>query len=189
MDFLSGYSKGQCVIKLTTLWLLVALPTDLRKAEHHLNQSLCVSRRQTRPFLGRSIEQIPNSKQSLQNPEWWWCFSCQVMHVQLLKPHGLLPIRLLGPWDFPGRNTGVGCHSLLQGIFPTPGLLHYRWILYLLSHQGHPVLLEGAFKISVFTPPTISHTWEIYLYKATVFLLLKCCFLFFCHYNIQLRLY
>ena len=38
-------------------------------------------------------------------------------------------------------NTGVGCHCLLQGIFPTqglnPDLLHYRWILYCLSHQGN----------------------------------------------------
>ena len=46
---------------------------------------------------------------------------------------------LLCPRDFPGKNTGVGCHSLLQGIFLTQGwnlgLLHYRWILYLLSHQ------------------------------------------------------
>ena len=31
------------------------------------------------------------------------------------------PIRLLRPWDFPGENAGVGCHSLLQGIFPTQG--------------------------------------------------------------------
>jgi len=42
--------------------------------------------------------------------------------------------------DFPGKNTGVGCHALLQGIFPTqgwkPGLPHFRWILYRLSHQG-----------------------------------------------------
>ena len=48
--------------------------------------------------------------------------------------------RLLCPWDFPGKHTGVGCYSLLQGIFPTqglnPGLLHYRQILYCLSHQG-----------------------------------------------------
>ena len=39
-----------------------------------------------------------------------------------------MPTRLLSPWDTPGENTGVGCHSLLQGIFPTqrsnPGLLH-----------------------------------------------------------------
>ena len=36
-----------------------------------------------------------------------------------LWPHGLHPTRLLCPWDSPGKNTGVGCHALLQGIFPT----------------------------------------------------------------------
>ena len=36
-----------------------------------------------------------------------------------LQPHGLEPTRLLSPWDFPGKSTGVGCHFLLQGIFPT----------------------------------------------------------------------
>ena len=44
--------------------------------------------------------------------------------------------------DSPGEYTGVGCHVLLQGIFLTqgsnPGLLHCRWILYHLSHQGSP---------------------------------------------------
>ena len=44
--------------------------------------------------------------------------------------------------DSPGQNTGVGCHALLQGTFPTqglnPALLHCRWILYHLSHQGSP---------------------------------------------------
>ena len=39
----------------------------------------------------------------------------------LLQPQGLQPARLLCPWDFPGRNTGVGCHALLQGIFLTQG--------------------------------------------------------------------
>ena len=42
--------------------------------------------------------------------------------------------------DFPGKNIGVGCHALLQGILPTqrsnPSLLHCRWILYCLTHQG-----------------------------------------------------
>ena len=46
------------------------------------------------------------------------------------------------PWDFPGKNTGVGCHFLLQGIFPTqgsnPGLPHCRQTLYHLSYQGSP---------------------------------------------------
>ena len=44
------------------------------------------------------------------------------------------------PWNSPHKNTGVGCHSLLQGIFPTrglnPGLLHCRRTLYPLSHEG-----------------------------------------------------
>ena len=39
-----------------------------------------------------------------------------------LRPHGLKPARVLCPWDFPGKNTGVGCHALLQGVFPTQGL-------------------------------------------------------------------
>ena len=48
--------------------------------------------------------------------------------------------------DSPGKNISVGCHALLQGIFPTqgsdPGLPHCRWILYQLSHQGNPRILE-----------------------------------------------
>ena len=48
--------------------------------------------------------------------------------------------------DSPSKNTGVGCHALLQGIFPTqglnPGLPHCRWILYHLSHQGSASILK-----------------------------------------------
>ena len=53
-----------------------------------------------------------------------------------------VPARLLCPWDSPGKNTGVGSHSLPQGIFPTQGsnpvFLHFRLILHHLSHQGSP---------------------------------------------------
>ena len=38
-----------------------------------------------------------------------------------LQSHGLWSVRLLCPCNFPGKNTGVGCHALLQGIFPTWG--------------------------------------------------------------------
>ena len=48
--------------------------------------------------------------------------------------------------DSWGKNTGVGCHALFQGIIPTqgsnPGLPHCRWILYHLSHQGSRRILE-----------------------------------------------
>ena len=57
-----------------------------------------------------------------------------------LQPYGLESTRLVRPWNCPGKNTGVGCHFLLQGIFLTqgsnPGLLHGRQTLYSLSHQG-----------------------------------------------------
>ena len=59
-----------------------------------------------------------------------------------IQPQGE-PARLLYPWNPPGKNTGVVCHSFLQGIFPTqglhPGLLHCRQVLYHLSHQGSPI--------------------------------------------------
>jgi len=58
-----------------------------------------------------------------------------------LWPHGLY-----SPWNSPGQKSGVGSYSFLQGIFPTqgsnPGLPHCRQILYCLSHQGSPRILE-----------------------------------------------
>ena len=51
-----------------------------------------------------------------------------------------------GHGDFPGKNIGMGCHTLLQGIFPTqrsnPGLPHCRQILYCMSHQGSLRILQ-----------------------------------------------
>ena len=50
------------------------------------------------------------------------------------------PTKLLCPWNSPGKNTAVGCHSFLQGIFSTQGsntgLWHCRYLFYHLSHQG-----------------------------------------------------
>ena len=56
------------------------------------------------------------------------------------------PARLLCPWNSPGKNTGVGCHFFLWGNFlsqrSNPCLLHYRQILYCLSHQGSLLVLK-----------------------------------------------
>ena len=49
----------------------------------------------------------------------------------LLRPHGLQATRLLCPWYSPGKNMGVGCRSLLQGIFPPQGM---NWRLLRLLH-------------------------------------------------------
>ena len=57
--------------------------------------------------------------------------------------NGLQPTRLLCARHSPGKNTGVGSHSLLQKIFPSqgsnPGFLYCRWPLYHLAHQGSPL--------------------------------------------------
>ena len=64
----------------------------------------------------------------------------------LCGPMDCSPPGSSGHGDSPGKNTGVGCHVLLQRIFPTqglnPGLLHCRHILYHLSHQGSPRILK-----------------------------------------------
>ena len=49
------------------------------------------------------------------------CVSHSVMSDSL-QLHGLQPARFLCPWDSPGKNTGVGTHFILQGIFPEPGI-------------------------------------------------------------------
>ena len=58
--------------------------------------------------------------------------------------------------DSPGKNTGVGCYSLLQGIFPTqgsnPSLAHCRQFFYCLSHQGSPFHYISSVQL-------LSHVW------------------------------
>ena len=70
------------------------------------------------------------------------CCCCLVTKSRLtvLWRHGLYPTKLLRPWDFPGRNTGMGCHFLLQGIFLiqelSPSLLYWQAASVPLCHQG-----------------------------------------------------
>ena len=70
------------------------------------------------------------------------CCCCLVAKsgTTVLQPHGLWPTRLLCPWDFPGKNSGVGGHFLFQGIFPSQGLnpclLHWQVDSLPLNHQG-----------------------------------------------------
>ena len=66
-----------------------------------------------------------------------------------LQAHGLWPVRLLYPWDSPGKYIGVDCHVFLQVIFLTqksnPGFLHCRQVLYCLSHQASPAWFMYTF--------------------------------------------
>ena len=66
-----------------------------------------------------------------------------------LQPHGLC-----SPWSSPGKNTGVGSHSLLLGIFPTqglnPGLPHCKWILCQLIHKRSSVTVQSSLYLTLY---------------------------------------
>ena len=104
------------------------------------------------PYIGGRFPQILflNSNNFVWSENTLYMLLCAVASRSVisdsLQPCGLQPTRLLCPWDSPGKNTGVGCHALLQGIFPTqgsnPGLPYCRRVLYQLSHQGSPRILE-----------------------------------------------
>ena len=70
-----------------------------------------------------------------------------------MQSHGLQPSRLLCPWDSPGKNTGAGCHFLLQRIFPTqglnPGLLLCRHSLPTELSGKPPAHTHGSVSFSV----------------------------------------
>ena len=89
--------------------------TSLRNRRAHLNFSSednCIT------FLFLKAMGLKNSRKQHDCP--WCCVLCSVM-TDSLQPRGFQPARLLCPWDFPGKNTGRGCHFPLQDIFPTQG--------------------------------------------------------------------
>ena len=85
-----------------------------------------------------------------------------------LRPHQLQPTRLLCPWDIPGKNTGAGCHSLLQGIFPTqelnPHLLYWHADCAPMSPReaprtNHGFCLKALSSVSMITK-SITNLWR-----------------------------
>ena len=71
---------------------------------------------------------------------------CVCSHLQFFRATACSPPGSSVHGDSPGKNAGVDCHALLQGIFPiqgsNPSLLHCRRILYHLSHQESPRILD-----------------------------------------------
>ena len=90
----------------------------------------------TQPNIFLNNNKVHNSGVFSRSTKLWKHSSRSVVS-NYLGPHGLKPTRLLHPRNFPGKSTGVGCHFLLQGIFPTqgsnPGLPRCRQMLSLLS--------------------------------------------------------
>ena len=77
-------------------------------------------------------------------------------HVWLFVTYELWPTMLLCLWNCPGKNTGVGCHFLLQGIFPTQGLnlclLHWQADSLPLNYVGSPILSSRELKWCIRSP-------------------------------------
>ena len=68
--------------------------------------------------------------------------SCSVLS-NFVRPSGLRPANLFCPWNHPDRNTGVGCHVLLQGIFP----IQYMNSCLLCPYIGRGILQLGLFGV------------------------------------------
>ena len=72
---------------------------------------------QTPPSLGFSRQEhwsgLPFPSPMHESEKWKWS---RPVVSNSSRSHGLQPIRLLHPWDFPGKSTGVGCHRLLRKI-------------------------------------------------------------------------
>ena len=82
-------------------------------------------------------------------------------HVDSLWPHGLYPTRLFCSWDYPGKNTGVGCHFLLQGIFPTQELNPHHfgsYVIWVTKNGNHKYSLctSDNSPVTRWCHPTIS---------------------------------
>ena len=96
---------------------------------------------QAPPSMGssRQEKEIPYSK-----------FSMSLVNAGKVNPEVYIK-RILCPWDSPGKNTGVGSHALLQGIFLAQGsnlgLPNCRQILYHLSHQGSPHIKQETIEM------------------------------------------
>ena len=101
---------------------------------------------QASPSLGFSRQEhwsgLPFPSPMYEIKKWKWSRS---VVSDSLWPRGLQPTRLLHPWDFPGKSTGVGCHFLLQGIFLTQGLSPHLLTLagrfFSTESPGKPIII------------------------------------------------
>ena len=85
-------------------------------------------------------------------------------YVQFFVTPWTVSARLFSPWDFPGKNTGAGCHALLQRIFPIQGSnLH---LLCPLNRQAGSLPLAPPGK-PLTTTPAIIVAYTYWLYRAS----------------------
>ena len=128
---------------------------------------------QAPPSLGFSRQEhwigLPFPSPMHESEKWKWSHS--VMSDSSC-PHGLQPTRLLHPWDFPGKNTGVGCHCLLQN---TPALSpKYKSILYITGSSYISILLYNILLCNLSDLWKLTITPQLHLISCLCFNFLSC---------------
>ena len=152
--FLPGESQGQRSLVGCRLWVAQSR-TQLKRLSSSISSSIpkyvLIPEKAMATHSSLLAWRIPGMEEPGGLPSMGWhrvghdwsdlaaaaCINSYFLRKWKLLSH----VRLFAtPRTSPGQNTEVGSFSLLQGIFPTqgsnPGLLHYRQILYPLSHQG-----------------------------------------------------
>ena len=107
------------------------------------------------------------TEKKLQNTSQSQSVSCSVVSNSL-RPHGQWLTRLLCPWNSPGKSTGVGCHCLLQGIFPPRD---QTWVSRIVTdslpselHLSFFFFLSKWYRdLAIFTLTIISCSTEIFI--------------------------
>ena len=91
----------------------------------------------------RILEWVAISFSNAWSEKWKWSHS---IVSDSLRPHGLEPTRLLHPWDFPGKSTGVSCHCLL------PVIMRQLYLIYYFCYLFHPFFLVIVLNEFVLVP-------------------------------------
>ena len=109
----------------------------MQNSEEVIQTGQCRSRRVRIRFVKVGETEVCVSWSVWDVKQEWACCRCHLVTAvasHSVRPCELQPARLLRPWDSPGKDTGAGCHALLQGVCLTQGsnlsLLHCRQILY-----------------------------------------------------------
>ena len=104
-------------------------------------------------FQARTLEWVAISFSNA----WKWKVKVNSVVSDSSRPHGLQPTSLLGPWDFPGKSTGVECHCLLRGSVLTPCKCRVAYVCSVVSNclrpHGHRISLA---RILVWVPISYS---------------------------------
>ena len=138
------------------VWKISSQMTVLSVKSGPRCSSLAVQWLRLRFFTAKSPVLIPGPEAKIQQAKW-----SRSVVSDSFWPHGLCPTRLLHPWDFPGKSTGVGRHFPLQGILPTqglnPDLPHCRQMLYWATREA-PVMWQKKKKSALRRKWSESHS-------------------------------